>query len=294
MTDYGGRLRLAFQLLDENPDTWGSIQNSGDFQLLEDAIAGSVDIDVTLSNQDLDASRVDGATDDARYAVLNIIGTPGQARSVFVPEGTDGGGTAPVVDTTKLYFVVDSTTGGDTITVITPSGTGVAIPSGLAIWVYCDGTNVIDASYAVNAGAAATAALATDSSALGTFAAALYPRLAIENTYTNAQVALRVALTDAASIAIDTSTSNKFFLEQLQNFTLANPTGSIDGKTISIVFKQGAGGPYTITFGTAWAFAGGVHPTLSTTIGDYDILSAEYEADSATWIGGMLKDVRNS
>jgi len=291
MTDYSGRLRLALQILNENPDSWGSILNQGVFQLIEDGISGLTDVDVTSSNITL--TTTDGGTDTARYMILNIIGTPGVARSVIVPEGTDGGGVADVVDITKLYLVADNTTGGFDMTVKTLSGVGVVVPSGQAIWVYADGTDVL-ATHAFTAETAVSATLAVDSNKLGTFAAALYPRLALQNTFTKSQVSTRVALTSGTNVAVDSTLSNKFFLEALHNFTLDNPTGMVDGQTISVVIKQGAGGPYTIAYGTAWGFQLASLPALTATVGAYDMLGAEYEGDSSTWMGAMIKDVRNS
>jgi len=292
MTDYTGRLRLALQILNENAESWGSILNQSVFQLLEDGISGSVDVNVASADQTL--TSVDGGTDTARYMRLNIIGAPGVNRNVNVPEGTDGGGVADVVNITKAYLVTDNTTGGFDMTVKTVSGSGVIIPSGKTVMVYSDGTNVIDASHALTSDSAVAATLATDSNALGTFSAALYPRLALANVFSKAQNVTRVALTSGATVATDASLSNAFFLEVLQNFTLSNPTNPVDGQVIRYVFKQGAGGPYTITFGTAFAFQLATHPALTPTVGRYDYFSAEYDGDSAKWFGAMLVDMRNS
>lgn len=294
MTDFTGRLRVALQLLDENPESWGSVLNQSVFQLLEDSISGTVNVDVTSANQTL--TTTDGGTDTARYAVLTIIGTPGVARNVIVPEGTDGGGTAAIVATSKLYFVIDGTTGGFQMSVKTLSGTGVDIPIGKSAWVFSDGTNVVSAAHSITAGSSDTAALATDSNALGTFAAALYARLALQNTWAKAQVSARVALTSLPVVLVDASASNRFFLEALESFTLANPTSPVDGESISVIIKQGAGGPYTITFGTAYAFQSAVHPTLTPVVGAYDLFSAEYNGSGGQneWHGALIKDMRNA
>jgi hypothetical protein len=42
-----------------------------------------------------------------------------------------------------FYFVSNQTTGAFTLTVKTASGTGVLIPQGTSVIVYCDGTNVV-------------------------------------------------------------------------------------------------------------------------------------------------------
>jgi hypothetical protein len=45
----------------------------------------------------------------------------------------------------KLYFVANTTTGGFAVTFKTSAGTGVSIPNGEAMVLYCNGTNVINA-----------------------------------------------------------------------------------------------------------------------------------------------------
>jgi hypothetical protein len=46
---------------------------------------------------------------------------------------------APLAE--KLYVVRNSTVGGFGVRIIGSSGTGVTVPSGATVWVYCDGTN---------------------------------------------------------------------------------------------------------------------------------------------------------
>ncbi|KKL87667.1 hypothetical protein LCGC14_1932410 [marine sediment metagenome] len=48
-----------------------------------------------------------------------------------------------VAPTSKLYIIFNSTTGGQAITVKTPSGSGVTIANGERRIVFCDGTDVI-------------------------------------------------------------------------------------------------------------------------------------------------------
>ena len=48
----------------------------------------------------------------------------------------------------KLYLFLDSESSGQTITVKTPSGSGIALPAGVWALLYCDGTNVIKIMFA--------------------------------------------------------------------------------------------------------------------------------------------------
>jgi hypothetical protein len=51
----------------------------------------------------------------------------------------------------KLYFVANNTTGGFAVTLKTSAGTGVSIPNGEAMVLYCNGTNVVNAITNFNA-----------------------------------------------------------------------------------------------------------------------------------------------
>ncbi|MBD1995265.1 hypothetical protein H6G00_01295, partial [Leptolyngbya sp. FACHB-541] len=92
-------------------------------------------------------------------------------------------------------------------------------------------------------------------------------------TFTKAQIAKPVALTDATSIAIDASAANYFTLTVAGNRTLANPTNFVAGTNFEIEIKQDATGNRTLAYGSAYRFQGGTAPTLSTTANAVDILS---------------------
>jgi microcystin-dependent protein len=80
----------------------------------------------------LTLTSTDGASDQARNAVVNLTGAMTAGRNVVVPNAN------------KLYLIKNSTTGGFAVTVKTSAGTGVTVPAGTARWVYADGTNVVD------------------------------------------------------------------------------------------------------------------------------------------------------
>lgn len=128
---YSPSLRLELMATGDQSGTWGDTTNTNLGTLLEQAITGVLsknmaDADVTLTN-------VDGASDEARNAVIVLTGVNTAIRKCVVPSGAGRN---------KLYLVNNQTTGGFAANVITSGGTGVLVPAGSSQWLYCDGTNV--------------------------------------------------------------------------------------------------------------------------------------------------------
>lgn len=118
----------------EQSGSWGTTTNTNLGTALEEAIVGTVDVafssgavTLTLTNSN--------ATQSARHLRLNLTGTSGGAQNLIVPA------------IQKNYLVHNGT--ADTITVKTPSGSGIGVPAGKTMWVYNNGTNVVDAVTAV-------------------------------------------------------------------------------------------------------------------------------------------------
>ena len=101
---------------------------------LEEAIVGTVDVAFSSGTVTLTLSN-SNATQSARHLRLNLTGTSGGAQNLVVPA------------IQKNYLVNNGT--ADTITVKTPSGSGIGVPSGKTMWVYNNGSNVVDAVTAV-------------------------------------------------------------------------------------------------------------------------------------------------
>ena len=77
-----------------------------------------------------------------------------------------------------------------------------------------------------------------------------------------------VALTDAATIAVDASLGNDYRVAIAGNRTMGNPSNPTDGQTIVVQITQGSGGSFTITWGSSYGFSSGLpQPTLSTGAG---------------------------
>jgi len=129
---YSTNLRLELIADGEKSGTWGGITNTNLGTLIEQSISGVANVAHDDSaNYSLTTSN--GATDEARNAVITVTGTLTAARNVVCPS----------VD--KVYIVRNGTTGGFDITFKTSGGTGVVIPNGSTALVYCDATNVLNA-----------------------------------------------------------------------------------------------------------------------------------------------------
>jgi len=131
-TQFSTLLKLALPVQGELAGTWGDLVNNSVTNMIEEAIAGSKTIN-TWSGNSATLSTADGATAEARAAILNLTDT-----------GTSLSGAATVIvpALTKIFIVKNGT--AQTVTVKTASGTGIAIPSGSTGHVYCDGTNVVE------------------------------------------------------------------------------------------------------------------------------------------------------
>jgi len=119
----------------EQSGSWGTTTNTNLGTALEEAIVGTVDVAFSSGTVTLTLSN-SNATQSARHLRLNLTGTSGGAQNLVVPA------------IQKNYLVNNGT--ADTITIKTPSGSGIGVPSGKTMWVYNNGTNVVDAVTAVS------------------------------------------------------------------------------------------------------------------------------------------------
>jgi trimeric autotransporter adhesin len=110
--------------------TWGTTTNTNLGTALEEAITGSAD--VTFASGTVTLTLTDtNATQTARNLRLNLTGTSGGAQNLIVPA------------IEKLYLVNNGC--ADAITVKNSTGTGIAVPAGKTMFVFNNGTNVVDA-----------------------------------------------------------------------------------------------------------------------------------------------------
>lgn len=94
-----------------------------------------------------------------------------------------------------------------------------------------------------------------------------------------------VVLTDAGTIAVDASQGNDFRVTIAGNRTLGNPANPTDGQKAVFHVTQGAGGGFTLAYGSGYEFSTGLpQPTLSNTAGDTDLLAFVYNAQKGKWL----------
>ena len=130
-SSYTPSLRLVLPVTGELTGTWGDVTNQGLTELVDASIAGTASI--TMADANYTLSTADGTADEARKMFVVAAGALTAARNIICPTAS------------KLYFVANNTTGGFAVTFKTSAGTGVSIPNGAAMVLYCNGTNVINA-----------------------------------------------------------------------------------------------------------------------------------------------------
>jgi len=112
---------------------WGNTTNVNLGTALEEAITGSADVsfssaDVTLTLTDTNSAQA------GRNLRLNLTGTSGGARNLILGSG---------MQIKKLYLINNGL--ADAVTVKNTAGTGIAVPAGKSMFVFNNGTNVVDA-----------------------------------------------------------------------------------------------------------------------------------------------------
>lgn len=122
---YSTTLRLELIGQGEQSGTWGITTNNNLGSLIEQAITGVQTI--TMVDADYTLTAYNGIEDESRNAVLVLEGTNTAARNLI----------APSVE--KIYIIKNGT--GQTVTIKTSGGSGVAIPTGNTQVVYCNATN---------------------------------------------------------------------------------------------------------------------------------------------------------
>ena len=141
-----------------------------------------------------------------------------------------------------------------------------------------EGDSLVDASSQDISGKADTADIGTTIQAFDADTA----KTDIAQTFTAAQRGTITALTDGETITPDFATSNFFSVVLGGNRTIANPTNITAGQGGAIFIVQDATGSRTAAWGTAWDFAGGTAPTLTTDANAVD--RVDYVVRSATSI----------
>jgi hypothetical protein len=130
-SSYTPSLRLELPVTGELTGTWGDQVNQGITELVDAAIAGTATVSMPDSNYTLTVDN--GATDESRRMFVVLTGALTATRDVICPA------------VSKLYFVANTTSGAQSIVFKTSAGTGITVPNGVAMVLYCNGTNVVNA-----------------------------------------------------------------------------------------------------------------------------------------------------
>ena len=135
---YSSNLRLELISSGEQANTWGNTTNTNLGTLLEQAVTGITDVDISGGNVTLTA--LNGAYDQARSAILSVTGAAGTTRTIFTP-----------ANVSKTY-IVDNAASDDVIIITLAAGSpvGVTIPTGTTKLVYTDGTDFYEGSNAAD------------------------------------------------------------------------------------------------------------------------------------------------
>jgi hypothetical protein len=117
----------------EQTGTWGATTNNNFAVAVGEAITGSAN--VAFSSADVTVTLTDtNAAQTARNLRLNLTGTSGGARNLILGSGCQ---------IEKLYLINNGLV--DAVTVKNTTGTGIAVPSGKSMFVFNNGTDVVEA-----------------------------------------------------------------------------------------------------------------------------------------------------
>ena len=124
-------LGIELMATGENAGTWGTKTNTN-LDIIQQAVAGYVAQAVTDSGTTA-LTITDGSTSTsvARHMVIKLTGALTGTSTVTVPDSVE-----------KLYIVENATTGSQTVTFKTVSGTGVNFTSTGYKFLFSDGTNI--------------------------------------------------------------------------------------------------------------------------------------------------------
>ena len=131
---YSPLLRTELIAPGEQAGSWGLAANNTLGTIIEAAIAGTVTIAMPAGSADYTLSANNGVVDESRNSVIKVTGVLTASRNIICPSSS------------KHYLVYNATSGDFLVTLKTAAGTGVSIPQGGYVAVYCDGANVVRTS----------------------------------------------------------------------------------------------------------------------------------------------------
>lgn len=116
-------------------------------------------------------------------------------------------------------------------------------------------------------------------------------QLNLAQTFTKAQRGAVIDLASTAgSIAVDLALANNYKHTLTENTVLAAPTNAVEGQSGYLFLQQHATAAKTLAYNTFWKFSNGTIPTLTTTLGAFDMLVYSVDPGGATATCQLLKD----
>jgi len=150
---YTSRIRLEKQGDGENANTWGLRLNENVIELIDEAISGYKEIDLSGGAVTLTANN--GSDDEARNFGLKLTGSLSANTTVTIPAQE------------KIYFINNQTTGSHTVFIKNAGGTAVSVvDQGFSSMVATNGTSITSFEEPDTSGFATTTQLAATSAAL--------------------------------------------------------------------------------------------------------------------------------
>ncbi len=122
--DYTTRLRFVRQVTNANTNVWGAYLNTKALDLIDSAIAGWANIDLSSGNATLTTGN--GAADEARMAFLRPYGSGTTTRTITIPS------------LEKCYKVKNDY--GGQVLIKTAAGVGVTVLPNTMAEVWCNGS----------------------------------------------------------------------------------------------------------------------------------------------------------
>ena len=256
-------LKIELIATGEQSGSWGTTTNTNLGTALGEAITGSADVafssaDVTLTLTDTNNAQT------ARNLRLNLTGTSGGARNLILGSGCQ---------IEKLYLVNNGL--ADAVTVKNTTGTGIAVPAGKTMFVFNNGTNVVDALNYFSGVLVSSAATITGGS--------------IDGTAIGGSTAAAGAFTTLAASGNTTLTGD---LAVNGNTTLGNASGdtiTLNAATATIPNNLNFNGTGTVRLPNGTT---GQRPTPAAGMIRYNTTSGLFEGYTTQWggIGGASAD----
>lgn len=218
-SSYTTRIRLEKQADGENANTWGLRLNNNVIDLVDEAIAGFKQIDVSAATS-IELTNLNGQTDQSRNFGLEFVGAISADVTVTMPAEE------------KIYFVRNNTSGDFNLMFKNTGGTAVTgVGQGLSMILATNGVSITtmeEADSTVFASAGTSATLQTEINANSTAIATVSSTMATSISNSNTAIAT-VSATMATSINnanVTRASTSATLNTRIANVSAAIPTNN--------------------------------------------------------------------